>query len=78
MIFPNVSNTGVQGIHNGFENMRRDAQEIAAATAKGGEDTAELANALVDLNMDRNQVEASVKVVQAADEVLGTLLDTFA
>jgi len=77
MNFPNLSNAGMQGIHNGYENMRRDAQEIAAATAKGGENTADLANALVDLNMDRNQVEASVKVVQAVDEMLGTILDTF-
>ena len=78
MNFPNLSTAGVQGIQNGYENMRRDAHEIASATAKGGEDTKELANALVDLNMDRNQVEASVKVVQAADEVLGTILNTFA
>jgi len=77
MNFPNLSNAGMQGIQNGYENMRRDAQEIAAATAKGGENTADLANALVDLNMDRNQVEASVKVVQAVDEILGTILDTF-
>lgn len=78
MQLPNIQTTGSQGISNGLENMRRDAQEIASATAKGGEDTADLAKSVVDLNMDRNQVEASVKVVQAANETVGTLLNTFA
>lgn len=55
--------------------MRRDAHEIASAAKKGGEDTSDLAKSMVDLNVDQRQVEASVKVVQAADEVLGTLLD---
>lgn len=56
-------------------NLKHDAQQIASATAKGGEDTADLAKSLVDLNTDRHQVEASVKVVQAVDETIGTLLN---
>ncbi|MFV2058351.1 MAG: hypothetical protein ACC707_17935 [Thiohalomonadales bacterium] len=78
MNFPNLSTAGLPGVTSGLENMRRDAQEIAATSAKGNEDTAELANSLVDLNSDRNQVEASVKVVQAIDEVMGTLFNDFA
>jgi len=63
------------GIYNGLDNLKRDAHEIASASAKGDENTADLAKSLVDLNMDRNQIEASVKVVQAVDETLGTLLN---
>ena len=74
MSIPSISN-GLMGIYNGLDNLKHDAQEIASATAKGGEDTADLAQSLVDLNIDRNQIEASVKVVQAVDETLGTLLN---
>jgi hypothetical protein len=66
------------GIYNGLDNLKHDAHEIASASAKGGEDTADLAKSLVDLNTDRHQIEASVKVVQAVDETLGTLLDVTA
>lgn len=62
-------------ISTGFENLRNDAERIAGASAKGGEDTTELAKAMVDLNVDQRQIEASVKVVQAVDEILGSLID---
>jgi hypothetical protein len=77
MSIPALSN-GLMGIYNGLDNLKHDAQEIASASAKGGEDTADLAKSLVDLNTDRHQIEASVKVVQAIDETLGTLLDVTA
>jgi hypothetical protein len=66
------------GISNGMENLKRDAQEIAGAVAKGDENTTDLANSLVDLNVDQAQTQASVKVVQAVDETLGSLLDIMA
>lgn len=78
MNFPNVSTSGIQGIHTGMENLKRDAHEIASSMAKGGEDVDGLAKSLVDLNIDKLQVAASVKVVQAADETLGTLLNVLA
>jgi flagellar hook protein FlgE len=74
MSIPAISN-GLSGIYNGMGNLKQDAQKIASASAKGGEDTADLAKSLVDLNTDRRQVEASVKVVQAVDETIGTLLN---
>jgi hypothetical protein len=58
-----------------MDNLKHDAQEIASASAKGGENTTDLAKSLVDLNVNRNQIEASVKVVQAVNETLGTLLN---
>lgn len=68
-------NTSMNAISAGFDNLRNDAERIAGASAKGGEDTTDLAKAMIDLNADRQQIEASVKVVQAVDEVLGTLID---
>jgi hypothetical protein len=73
MSFPAI--TGLAGIQTGMDNMRQDAHNVAAAVAKGDEDTTDLATSLVELNLDQRQVEASVKVVQAMDGVLGTLLD---
>lgn len=74
MSIPGISN-GLTGVYNGLDNLRHDAQEIASTSAKGDEDTDDLAKSLVDLNLDRNQVDASVKVVQAIDETVGTLLN---
>ena len=65
----------INAISTGLENLRHDAERIANASAKGGEDTGDLAKAMVDLNVDQRQIEASVKVVQAVDEILGTLID---
>lgn len=77
MAIPSIQ-SGVNAIHNGMDNLRHDAHEIASATAKGNEDPADLAQSLTDLNTHSRQIEASVKVVQAIDENLGTLLDTLA
>ena len=77
MVLPSI-NTGLSGINTGLDNIKRDAHDIASTLTKGKEDTADLAKSLIDLNQDRSQVEASVKVVQAVDEVLGTLLDIHA
>ena len=75
MNFPNLTTAGIQGIQQGMDNLRRDAQSIASSSAKGNENTKDLAESMVDLQVDKQQVEASVKVVQATGEVLGSLLD---
>jgi len=68
--------TGISGINQGMDNFKQHAYEIASSATKGGEDTADLAKSMMDLNTDQRQIEASVKVVQAIDEALGTILDT--
>jgi len=62
--------TGSAGINNGFDGLRRTATVIARPG-----DTTDTTRALVDLRTDQHQVEASAKVVKAADEMLGSLLD---
>lgn len=38
----------------------------------------DLASSMVDMSMGKIQVELGVKVAKASDEVLGTLIDTYA
>jgi len=75
MNLPSINSSALQGIHQGLDNMRKDAQVIASANTQRDENTKDIADAMVDLNMSARYTEASVKVVKAADEVLGTLLD---
>jgi flagellar hook protein FlgE len=75
MSIPSIFSAGVQGINNGLNNLQKDAQAIASSSSSREENTADIAESLVDLNINERNTEASVKVVQAADEVLGALLD---
>jgi len=66
-------NTALTGIGNGLQTLRHAAGEIASAeTTPRARDTVE---SLVDLHAGQRQVEASVKVLKAADGLLGSLLD---
>ena len=67
--------TGIAGINNGLDGMRRNATEIARAGTGDTTNPADTVRSLVDLRVNQHQVEASVKVVKAADEMLGSLLD---
>jgi len=76
-----VQSSAVQGIQRGLDGMRKDAAEIASADQlnKAGQETAsasDLTGALVDLNQNKVQVQASAKVVSALDEVIGSIIDT--
>jgi len=75
MNLPSINSSALQGIHQGLDNMRKDAHVIASANTQRDENTRDLAEAMVDLNVNARYTEASVKVIKAADEVLGTLLD---
>lgn len=71
-----VQNEALQGIQRGLDGMRRNASEIASADQlnKAGQET-DMVGALVGLEENKNQVQASAKVVSAVDEVVGTLID---
>jgi len=74
-----VQNEALQGIQRGIEGLRKNASEIASADQlnRAGKDT-DLEGSLIDLQQNKVQVQASAKTVSAADEVLGTLIDTMA
>lgn len=72
MKIPSVHNSGVLGIQRGLDGLERNAADIAQASGGQAED---VLTPLVDSKSHRLQVEASAKVLQAADETLGSLFD---
>lgn len=73
---------GVSGIHAGLRGMDLAAQEIAemnvrprAGSPSPADGLDDAARALIDLQIYARNVQASVKVVKTADELLGFLLD---
>ncbi len=70
-----MNSTSLTGIQQGYSNLKQDAQQIASNQGTVNQNTEK---ALVGLIQDRNQVAASVEVVKAADETIGSLLDVMA
>lgn len=77
-------NLGVQGIQNGMNGLRQNAQQIASSNIRNDIDTGtpervqdsdDVAGALVDMKLNKLEVEISAKVVQTASDMIGTLLD---
>lgn len=77
-------NLGVQGIQNGMNGLRQNAQQIASSNIRNDVDTGtpervqdsdDVAGALVDMKLNKLEVEISAKVVQTASDMIGTLLD---
>jgi flagellar hook protein FlgE len=82
-----MMNAGVSGIQNGYRGLRQAAQDVAELNlereadasdkrAEPSRDVQDAAQAITDLKLYERQVQASAKVVQTADAVLGMLLDT--
>lgn len=85
----NAFSAGLSGIQAGQRRVDQAASDIANAgvapqqpmeNASAARDPADnpvdLADSLVSLSQGRNEVQASARVVETADEVLGTLIDT--
>ena len=64
-------NSALNGIHAGTERVQRAAAQIAGAGSAAGD----LATPLVELKVGEFQVKASVQVIKAADQMLGSLID---
>jgi hypothetical protein len=72
-----ITETALGGIQTALKKLDQAASEIATAPVRRAEPT-ELVDPLVDALEAQRALEASAKVLQRADEMLGTLLDTFA
>lgn len=68
-------NSAMQAFQRADEGLRRSADTIARQTG-GVQGREDLNTALVEAKTYEVQAKAAVKVVKAADEMLGTLLDT--
>ncbi len=73
-------NLGIQGIQKGMNGLRQNAQQIAsnsiATSAPPNAQTSDdVAGPLIEMKLNKLQVEMSAKVVQTASDMIGTLLD---
>jgi hypothetical protein len=71
-----IGDSALGGVQASLKKLNRAANEIATAPVRRTEPT-ELVDPLVDALEAQRTLEASEKVLQRADQVLGTLLDTF-
>lgn len=69
-----VASAASAGIDRASERLAK----VAAGSASGSGDAGDLAAGAVDLSAARVQMAASVAVMRASNEMLGTLLDVMA
>jgi hypothetical protein len=72
-----ISGSAVAGINSGLANLATDAQTIAQSVSPA-QNALSLVNALVDSLDQRLAVEANAKVLSTANQMVGSLIDTFA
>ncbi|GAC26844.1 hypothetical protein GMES_4578 [Paraglaciecola mesophila KMM 241] len=73
--------SGLQGVQRGTEQVTQASRDIASLngdTQQGSSSSANLTDSVVDLQTGAIGVEASAKVLDVANDTIGTLLDTFA
>jgi len=75
MAINSIMGPAVQGIQKGFQGLRRVASEIATSQQSPEAKPTDLSRAMVEMKQHANQAKASAKVLKAADELLGTLID---
>lgn len=72
----NALAAGLAGMQRGEQKVTQAAQEVVSATTdRPVSQTASLAKPLTEQEEGRRQVEASAKVVEAADKTIGSLVD---
>lgn len=65
--------SGLTGIQNGFQRLNQNVAKIASANSI--ETVSNLTEPLVGILSDKQQIEASAKVIKASNSMLGTILD---
>ncbi len=71
-----VMNIGVMGVQRGYDMLNRSADQIAKANIppeQGGPE--ELYTPITEQISGKQQVQASAKVIQAASDTLGSIID---
>ena len=71
-----IGQTGFEGLRRGLLLAQDAASRIAQSSVNGNLD--ELTEALVDLKAAELQSKASAKVIESANEAVGTLIDVIA
>lgn len=67
-------NSGMQGLQKAQEGLQRNAETVAKSVAQS-EMKEDATTALIESEKNVVQAEASAKIVKAADEMMGTIID---
>ncbi len=65
--------SAISGIQNGLQSLNQNVAKIASTNSI--ESISDLTEPLVGILSDKQQVEASAKVIEASNSMLGTILD---
>lgn len=68
-----LGNTALQGLQRSTQGMVRSAAQIARASKPG--DQPNMTRAMVELKQHEQVAKANIKTLQAADKMIGSLLD---
>jgi len=71
--------SGLQSIQKGMNGLNKNAHEIAntksGATTNANPGVNDVTEPLIDMKMNKLQVEMGAKVIQASSDMMGTLID---
>lgn len=73
MSISSLNQAGMNGMRLALERTQGAAADIAAGTAV--QDAQNLADALIELELGRQQAAVSTRVIEAGNAAIGTLLD---
>ena len=65
-------------LQNATQSASQDAQQVAESGQVAPANLNDITSAIVDLNVAEQQAGAAAKVIETENQVIGTLLDTFA
>ena len=68
----------LSGIQKGLAGVDKNATKIASADALNSQNPTDVAQSLVDMQSNRQQVEVSAKLMKTVDATIGSLLDIVA
>ena len=82
IIVVSIFQAGLTGFERGMQGVQKAAGEIASASHSNLESSEkpvkEIAESLIDAKISARQAEASVAVIKAGDEAIGSILDVIA
>ena len=74
-----ILHAGIQGVQGGLDQFGRAAGQIASSvTGNTSSGNKSLVDSIVEVKQAQHVIEASAKVISAADSVIGSLLDELA
>lgn len=74
MMNHSLLNIGTSAMQSGMQRASQAAAEIAGVASNND---ASLTHSVVDLLQAENQVKAAAQVVKTADQLMGSIIDTF-